>query len=409
VHSSCSEEAKVSVAVRPFRKKLGKYQVDIIFHKPDGERVRDQRVLAAKSEGIARRWGEARESQLRAGTLVLRPVEKSPVMTVAAFAPEFLAGHLTANLAKQSSTDSVESILRVHILPFIGEKPLDQITNDVVAFLKAKWSTGGYTTPDGKRKIKPTESRKTLNNRLSVLGSMLKIAMEWGTKSGLEMMPCTVRLLKVDNQRLPGFYDHADYERLVEGARCVDPRVHALVLLAGDGGLRRGECIGLNLSDVDFKNARMNVCRAIYIKKGKRYENDVKGLFAKPVPLTERLLEALKACRHLRGERVLYTDDGQELTPKLVRMWVERAERKAGLPVTGKLHVLRHTFASHAAMAGVPARTIQELARHATMAVTMRYMHLSPSALDAGIDMLARSRKAGGTVVEDRGFGRRVV
>jgi integrase len=60
-------------------------------------------------------------------------------------------------------------------------------------------------------------------------------------------------------------------------------------------------------------------------------------------------------------------------------------------------------------MAGVPARTIQELARHATMAVTMRYMHLSPSALDAGIDMLARSRKAGGTVVEDRGFGRRVV
>lgn len=385
----------MSVAVRPW-KKPGKFQIDIIFKKPDGARVRDQRVIEAKTEGMARRWGEARESQLRAGTFT---IEKSAVMTVADFAPEYVKGHLTANLAKQSATDAVESILRVHILPFIGGKPLDKVTDDVVADLKAKWTKGGYTTPDKKREINGTSARKTLNNRLSVLGSMLKTAVEWKTKTGLNAMPCTVRLLKVDSQKTPGFFDHADYERLVEGARAVDPRIHAMVLLAGDGGLRRGECIGLNLADVDFKNARMTVRRSVYVKKGEHHEDDVKGLLAKPVPLTGRLLDALKAVRHLRGERVLYTDDVSELTPKIVRMWVERAERKAGLPVTGKLHVLRHSFCSHAAMAGVPARTIQELARHATMAVTMRYMHLSPSALDDGIAMLARSREAGGTVI----------
>jgi len=44
----------MSVAVRPW-KKPGKFQVDIIFRKPDGIRVRDQRVVEAKKEGTARR------------------------------------------------------------------------------------------------------------------------------------------------------------------------------------------------------------------------------------------------------------------------------------------------------------------------------------------------------------------
>lgn len=392
----------MSVRVRPWRGQPGKFQVDIIFRKPDGKRVRDQRVHEAKTQGMAQRWGEARESQLRAGTLAAK-AEKHEVMTVDEFAPKFVEGHLKANLAKQSATDTVEGILRVHILPFIGVLTLDRVTDDVVADLKARWTRGGYTTPDGKREIRATQARKTINNRLSALGSMLKTAVEWRTSTGLASMPCAVRLLKVDNQKLPSFYDHDDYERLVEGARLAGPRVLALVLLAGDGGLRRGECIGLNLTDIDLKNARMTVRRSVYFKAKQNHEDSVKGLLAKPVPLTPRLLDALKAVRHLRGERVLYTDDGSELTPKIVRMWIMRAEKKAGLPQTGRLHVLRHTFASHAAMAGVPARTIQELSRHTTMAVTMRYMHLSPSALDDGIAMLAASRKAGGGVVGKAG------
>jgi site-specific recombinase XerD len=50
--------------------------------------------------------------------------------------------------------------------------------------------------------------------------------------------------------------------------------------------------------------------------------------------------------------------------------------------------MLRHTFCSHLAMRGAPARAIQELAGHQDLATTQRYMHLSPAALDAAIRLL---------------------
>jgi hypothetical protein len=41
-------------------------------------------------------------------------------------------------------------------------------------------------------------------------------------------------------------------------------------------------------------------------------------------------------------------------------------------------------------MRGAPAKAIQELAGHADLTMTQRYMHLSPAALDAAIRLLDR-------------------
>ena len=83
------------------------------------------------------------------------------------------------------------------------------------------------------------------------------------------------------------------------------------------------------------------------------------------------LLAALQRARHLRGERVLYRDDdGQPIparaTDATVRAWLEpcAAARSYSLR-NGGLHMLRHTFCSHLAMRGAPAKAIQELAGHA--------------------------------------------
>lgn len=55
----------------------------------------------------------------------------------------------------------------------------------------------------------------------------------------------------------------------------------------------------------------------------------------------------------------------------------------------GNIHVLRHTFCSHLAMRGAPAVTLKELAGHANLSTTMRYMHLQAGAKQAAIALLA--------------------
>jgi site-specific recombinase XerD len=113
--------------------------------------------------------------------------------------------------------------------------------------------------------------------------------------------------------------------------------------------------------------------------------------------MTTDLAAALKALRHLAGPRVLVQEDGKPFTYKLLRGCLRAAQRRAQLEATGNLHVLRHTFCSHLAMRGAPAKVIQELAGHAHLTTTMRYMHLSTGATTAAIGLLEAGPKVSGT------------
>jgi len=82
-----------------------------------------------------------------------------------------------------------------------------------------------------------------------------------------------------------------------------------------------------------------------------------------------------------------------------------RVARQAN--VKAGVHILRHTFCSHLAMQGCPARAIQELAGHTDLTTTQRYMHLSPSAVEEGIRMLETGRRIAprGDIVETADTG----
>jgi integrase len=179
------------------------------------------------------------------------------------------------------------------------------------------------------------------------------------------------------------FYDFEEFERLVTAAKTTDPRAHVFVLLAGEAGLRLGEMVALEWSDIDFVKGQMYVQRSAW----KGQIASPKGGRLRYVPLTKRLSTALRDHRHLRGPLVLYQDDGSPLTEGLVQGFVRRAAHNAGLFNNGP-HMLRHTFCSHLAMRGAPARAIQELAGHADLTTTQRYMHLSPAAVDSAIRLL---------------------
>jgi site-specific recombinase XerD len=139
---------------------------------------------------------------------------------------------------------------------------------------------------------------------------------------------------------------------------------------------------------VDLANRQLRVRRSdwngqVTVPKGGRLRY---------VPLTIRLTGALRNHRHLRSSRVVCNEDGTPLTRQQVQYRVGRAARRAN--VSKGVHVLRHTFCSSLAMRGAPARAIQELAGHSELGMTQRYMHLSPAALDAAIQLLDRSGPA---------------
>ena len=118
------------------------------------------------------------------------------------------------------------------------------------------------------------------------------------------------------------------------------------------------------------------------------------------LPMTERLSAALSALRHMRGPRVLCRDDGTEWTWEVVRAAMRRATRRAALREIG-WHTLRHTFCSHLAMRGIPAKAIQELAGHTDLKTTQRYMHLAPRVLEDAIHALDNPRR-GKSVAKSR-------
>ncbi len=137
---------------------------------------------------------------------------------------------------------------------------------------------------------------------------------------------------------------------------------------------------------MDFRRRSLHVQRSEW----DGHVTPPKGGRPRRLPLTEELAAALRAQRHLKGPRVLCHADGAGIGRQAVHEWMEKAQRRAGLPVTGAYHILRHTFCSHLAMQGATAKAIQELAGHQDLATTQRYMHLTPAHKDAAIRLLDR-------------------
>ena len=155
-----------------------------------------------------------------------------------------------------------------------------------------------------------------------------------------------------------------------------------MVLAGGDAGLRLGEIVALEWRDIDLAARRLTVQRSDWLG----HVTVPKGGRSRQLPMTQRLTAALKAARHLRCERVLCLPDGSPITRDRVIKAVRGAQRVAG--IEQGVHILRHTFCSHLAMKGAPARAIQELAGHADLSTTQRYMHLSPAATEDAIRLL---------------------
>lgn len=290
--------------------------------------------------------------------------------TVKDFFARWIRDHCEANRHKISGIKSNKEIYAKHLARY-AELRLHDIDDALIADLKARCTEAGLST-------------KTTNNILTVLGAMLKCAVRWRV---LPEAP-RVALLKAQKKRMP-FLSVEHYERLVNGAEMVGPRVLAVVLLAGDGGLRAGEILALDWSDVDLDRRIVAVRRA----EVRGVVDDTKGRAERAVPISASLGAALLAIKRDTGRVIRGGSSKGGVDRQTLNEMVRAAEAKAELPVTGKLHILRHTYASLLVGAGASIYQLQEALGHQDTSTTQGYAKLDPMALRALSDLIDLRRR----------------
>ena len=257
--------------------------------------------------------------------------------------------------------------LRSDLIPFFGETPIDKIDTLQVERYKAK-------------KIGQV-SNKTINNHLIILGKCLRDAQEW---HDLLKIP-KIKKLKVPPQKFD-FLSKEESKLLLAHLGGV---WREIVLTALKTGLRRGELVALQWSDIDWNNSTLTV-RHSWCETQKTLGTP-KSNRDRHIPLTSELYQMLAQRKKTDG--FIFTDENNKrIESKRINRAISIACTKAGLRGIS-CHVLRHSFASHLIMAGESMKAVQELLGHESIQTTMRYAHLAPSSLRNAIRSLEPENK----------------
>ena len=153
-------------------------------------------------------------------------------------------------------------------------------------------------------------------------------------------------------------------------------------------GMRQGELKGLQWSSIDWDN-RVVIVKHSYCDREKNI-GPPKNNRIRSIPLDTGLYEILDRKRKSTGY-VFTNAKGYPLNHSWLSYHLYSLCMRAGLRRIS-WHTLRHTFASHLAMKGVPLNTVQALLGHSTIVMTMRYAHVAPSTMRAAIELLSPRR-----------------
>jgi len=192
----------------------------------------------------------------------------------------------------------------------------------------------------------------------------------------------------------------AEVAVLLEAAK--DSRHAPLMRLLVSTGLRRGEALALRWQDVDLTNGVLRVRGTLSRLGGQLVIGEPKTERSRrDVPLspgTVALLRSVKvkqAVERLKAGsvwvesgHVFTTETGTAVDPRNALRAISTAAKACGMTGVG-LHTLRHSAATAMLEAGVPLRTVSELLRHSSVAVTGDvYAHVSTEGARSAVERL---------------------
>lgn len=341
--------------------------VDITYN---GERYRK------KSPENSKPGAQAYEAQLRhklaiGGADLAFPKpdkkQKEQEQTFKEFAWKWWETYVRSN-NKPSDIANKKVTLRKHLVPFFGETPIDKISSQGIELYKAK-------------KVEEGLAKQSINCHLAVLSSCLYTAKDW-----LELK--TIPRIKRFNTPPPetDFLSHQECAVLLVNSGVW----HDIILTALHTGLRRGELIALTWPDINWNNQTLTVRHT--------WCNHKKGLTTpksnrkRHIPITDEVYKIL--LKHRQASGFVFRDGRSRIGfGEMLHREIGEACKRAGIKKIS-CHTLRHTFASHLAMAGATLISMKELMGHSDIKTTMRYAHLSPSTLSSTVRLLETAKSA---------------
>lgn len=253
---------------------------------------------------------------------------------------QWLKFHKPVHSAKHWT--DVESVSRLWLLPNLGDKRMDRITQADVYRVRARMLRAG-------------PAPVTVNDMLKILKLLVRFAVKLGH---LDALPFRIEFLKVQRKPRPVL----PAPRVTEFLAAMDrearnPQVRLMLRVMIGLGLRESEVRGMRWAWLDAEHRTYTVGQA-------------KGKEARILPVPGWLWSALQDLAKSRGPWVFPAADGKPHRAQVCKKPLGRVCAKLGLGHVTH-HRLRATFASLHAQVGTPITEIQEMLGHKNLATTM--------------------------------------
>jgi integrase len=302
----------------------------------------------------------AHKTSLAKGEVGIR--DKKPVPTLRDFAPRFREA-IETRCAEKPRTVSFykEKLTRLLEYEPLSSTKLDAIDEALIE----------RYVQERRKKVSPA----TVNRQLATLRRLLRLANEWKVISSVPR----IRLLPGERNR--DFVLTHKQEKLYLSAT---PQPLAdLALLILDTGLRVGEALSLEWTDVRLDPAKGAKFGYIQVREGKSRNA------RRAVSLTARASSMLRVRTQSSGSLWVFAGRSQQ---PLQGTYLDRLHQKVResleMPDVFVLHSLRHTMLTRLGEAGVDAFTIMRIAGHSTITVSQKYVHPSNEAMERAFERL---------------------